>query len=66
MNEAKDMEGWIKIWPKDTNDNDMRWYKEGKDFEPNGKQLRALREFGIDHQIGIMREAILPSRKDKY
>lgn len=71
LDESKDITGWVKVWPPGTNDYDLRWYKEcrvkDEDFEPNGKQLRVMREvFGIDHQVGIYREALLPSRSDKY
>lgn len=68
MDEARDMEGWVKVWPPGANDNDLRWYREGDDFEPTPKQLRVMKkEFGVIHQRGYQDGPVLPTRSSgKY
>jgi len=68
MDEARDMEGWVKVWPPGANDNDLRWYREGDDFEPTPKQLRVMKkEFGVIHKRGYQDGPVLPTRSSgKY
>lgn len=67
IDETKDTDGWIKVWPESVNDLGVRFCRNGDDFEPSNDQIRALsREFGIKYErerVGDFRTAKRSSGK---
>lgn len=65
LDESKDVEGWVKVWPENANDNGLRFYREGEEFEPSDVQIRALRRaFGIKYRREPVGELRMPTRSD--
>lgn len=69
LDETKDIDGWVKVWPKGVNDYDLRWSRQGDEYEPSSIQNRVMKnEFGVDHQryISAPTGLIKPTRKGGF